>query len=235
MSIAMLRLAVALLAALAAQSLSSPAGHLAVYTVHDNDWQEAFRTPNATGSVPIKGFNLSTPFPGVESDNWAWTIQVRDGLPRSDNRNVATGIWIQLDMPDNLVRLAPNGTMVLDDGSWRVCESIWEFSTLNSDAATVDGSCEGIVPKECHDLWTRELSEGFGRRVSNTSQCPSLTPPSQCLDVLGKDYTGVGNSSYSKPPKRGISTDRSSAGRNLVEKEQFRSRLVGLRPHGLGR
>lgn len=174
--------------------LSSPVGHISVGLDNDEVWEEAFRTPNATGSVRVKGFNLSHPFPGTESDDWAWTIQVRDGILRSRDSKYATGIWVQLDMPDSLVRLAPNGTFLLDDGSWHVCESIWEFPALKSDAATVEGSCEGIVPKECHDLWTDTLAQGFGRRASNSSRCPSITPPLQCLDALGKEYTGVGNS-----------------------------------------
>ncbi|KAK0738187.1 hypothetical protein B0T18DRAFT_240476 [Schizothecium vesticola] len=182
-------LATAFIAARAAHSASAPVSHSAVGLVSNMVWDDTFRTSNATGAIRVKGFNISAPFPGVESDDWVFTIRIRDSIPRSDGK-FATGIWVQLDAPDNLVQNAPNGTFVPQDPSWQVCQSFWDFPVLQSSAETVPGSCEGVVPKECIDAITDGLARGFGRRSG--TWCSPLTPPALCEGALGKFYSGVG-------------------------------------------
>ncbi|KAK0641975.1 hypothetical protein B0T16DRAFT_461996 [Cercophora newfieldiana] len=184
-------LAAALIAAHTVQSASAPVSHSAVGLVDNSVWDEAFRAPNATGSVRVKGFNLSAPFPGTASDDWGFTIQVRDSIRRSDGK-FATGIWIQLDAPDNLVQKTTNRTTVPQDPSWRVCQGFMDFPTLRSDAETVPGSCEGVLPKECIEAYADSLARGFGQRGNRNFQCPRLDPPVQCNATLGSLNGGIG-------------------------------------------
>ncbi|KAK0632643.1 hypothetical protein B0T14DRAFT_560318 [Immersiella caudata] len=179
----------------AAQARAASVSHEVVAQVPENDWRGSFASPNATGEIRFKGYNITAPFPGVESDDWRFTIKVRDGLPQgaSDPSRFVTGIWIEVDPPDNLVRREGNRDIIPQDPSWQVCQGFWELSNLKSSAETVYGSCEGVFPRECVDAITRQLRTGFGTRSSGRSfQCPdlSVTDPA-CKDVFEADKGGV--------------------------------------------
>jgi len=186
------QLAATLIIAHTVHSTNAPVSHVAVGRVTDEAWGEAFRTPNATGSIRVKGYDLGTPFPGVESNDWVFTIQVRDSIPRYDGK-FATGIWVQVDAPDNLVQKTEDRAIVPADSSWQVCQGFLEIPRLRSDAETVGASCEGVVPRDCIEAFTGKLARGFGVRSGVTGfQCPSLAPPKECRDALGTEFGAVG-------------------------------------------
>jgi len=178
-------------------TIASSISHQATGLVPDDIWKTSFANPNATGSLLIKGYNLSSPFPSIESDSWKFTIKVRDGLPQSPEApgKLVTGIWLELDAPDNLVRKDGNRSFVPEDPSWQVCQGFWDVSTLRSSTAqTVDASCEGVLPKECVAAMTRQLRTGFGARSGGRSfQCPDLIASDPaCKDFIKGDYSAVG-------------------------------------------
>ncbi|KAK4451382.1 hypothetical protein QBC34DRAFT_436510 [Podospora aff. communis PSN243] len=178
-----------------AQARAVSVSHSAVQQVPEDAWMLGFANPNATGEIRFRGYNITAPFPGVESDDWRFTIKVRDGLPQraSDPSRLVTGLWIELDPPDNLVQRQENQDIVPRDPSWQVCQGFWELSNLKSSAQNVDASCEGVLPAACVSAITRQLRTDFGIRAEGRSfQCPdlSVTDPA-CRDVFEASKGGV--------------------------------------------
>lgn len=148
------------------------------------DWGASFAQPNATGRASFPGFNVSSPYPGSRSDNWTFTIKVRDGLPLDGSGDlVATGTWIQLEAPENLLVDTRNGSAVPQHSSWWMCQGIYLVARLKSDQEVVSGGCDGILPTECISELKRSLSAGFGAREY---RCPRMDLPPACEEAFGE-------------------------------------------------
>lgn len=158
-------------------------------------WYAAFSTPNATGSSTIQGYNLTSPYPGSKSDDWTYTIKVRDDIPLQDG-NVATGTWIELEAPKSLLVDIGNGSIVPQDPSWHVCRTVFTAPNLTSDAGIPGPGCEGFLPSDCLSDLTTDLSTSFHdpNRTSFDNPCPLPKPkdlPQSCKDTFGTGLLGI--------------------------------------------
>jgi hypothetical protein len=174
-------------------------------SVSDDIWQTAFLTPNATGSAPIEGYTVGSAFPGSKSDNWTFSIQVKDDVPLNGGQ-FGTGTWVQLSPPDNLLNNTGNRSILTTDPSWGICLSVWLAPVLQSSAAKVDPACGGVLPSDCvADMLRNQQHMGHTYVNSSTTKqaCPSISLPTSCMNAFGNDKPpgseAVGNGEYCCP------------------------------------
>jgi hypothetical protein len=185
------------------RATNSPVGDGVFASVTNEAWDEVFLTPNATGAATLGGFNVSAPFPSTKSDNWTFTIKVKADVPRPESNDFATGTWLQLDAPDDLVQTNENGSSVRVDPSWNVCISLLSTNEieLESGAETVDPGCRGVLEPECIMGIVQGLQDGFNARGGNTSfRCESIADVvgPTCPEALQKGGAVTGSQSF--PP-----------------------------------
>ncbi|KAK3317062.1 hypothetical protein B0H66DRAFT_641778 [Apodospora peruviana] len=165
------------------------------------EWETAFVSPNATGRFPVPGYNMTDTFPGSPSDDWTYTIQVRDDILLPDKTGYFTGTWIRLDAPKNLIVQSPFNEsltqVVRQDDSWGVCLNVYvgpEMTT--SDPAAPGDGCE-ILSEECiTDLenflktkWQNRSPDGI-----RADECPVVSPkqlPESCQKFIGTGAIGT--------------------------------------------
>jgi hypothetical protein len=186
----------------------------------DGAFEAAFQHPNATGAAPLRGFNLSVPYPGSRSDDWTYRVQVRDDIPRKDRGADAgtftTGTYITLQAPANLLRreaatIANTTTLTFMDidPSWALCSKVWTPAALLSDKTpAAAGSCAPFLPDDC----IRELQlqmTSFRLDSRGAVDCPSPDLPTTCSDALEKmgspavEVIGFGEIAH-QPPTNGL-------------------------------
>lgn len=137
---------------------------IALGTDNQGPWHEPktefdnlLHSPNATGSFPISGPNISAPYsPSAKPEGWSWFIAVVADIP-IENSSVAgqnesentfyTGGKMILNAPPS-----HSQNLTVDD-DWEICISRWQLdgaaypSKLRSD----NGSCLSVLTNQCID------------------------------------------------------------------------------------
>ena len=168
-------------------------------------WSSAFSSPNATAGASVRGFNMTLPYPGSPSANWTYSIDVRDDVPLPGTTDTfATGTWVRLFAPQELVQPSRNNASILiipQDSSWSNCRLAFFGPDLRSDTPIPDASCRGYLSDECIRDFRTWLSEGFKNSErtgpGGESECPLPTPrglPGSCYFDSGVVGWGGGES-----------------------------------------
>lgn len=160
--------AVATVIALSDLSLAQKMGDELLETEFDTEyrehWDEAYETPNVTGSVNFTGYDLSKPYSldAKRDAPWRADVLMRVDVPQVFHPNESDfDDYYQRDPEDTLalgfsLRLVSEDSSGKDeaDGSWRTCAT---FLALNG--SSTEGGCKGLVSDEC-----LEFLKGFGER-----------------------------------------------------------------------
>ncbi|KAH9896322.1 hypothetical protein F4778DRAFT_783598 [Xylariomycetidae sp. FL2044] len=142
------------------------------------DFERAMAAPNATGSYPVAGFDVTKPYPGEPIDGWTLDISVAAEIPTTPNGSeFVTGVGLQLKAPRALLTNASDvagGVLPADNSTWRLC--LMGFSSKLSGDANADGTCTGILDDDCiSDL--KSLATSIGSTYSQFA-CPNDLPSS---------------------------------------------------------
>ncbi|KAI1772084.1 hypothetical protein F4818DRAFT_427592 [Hypoxylon cercidicola] len=155
-------------------------------------WDAALSTPNATGTYPMPGFNISGAFSDAEIPGWMMSIRVSTNREshlqnRDDDSNDSryfTGTSISVRAPDALLR--DNQVVLSEDlqggSSWKVRAYVVDSirDGVDEEARDDDGSCASFLSPACINDWqaayvasddsgpvepeacTRDLGDGWG-------------------------------------------------------------------------
>ncbi|KAI1495454.1 hypothetical protein F5X99DRAFT_403497 [Biscogniauxia marginata] len=148
-------------------------------------WNAAISTPNATGTYPIHGFNISGAYSEEEVPGWSISIRVSaDHETGWDDTGadlsgyfVATSISIQA--PDSLLDTNEivRTVKVAENPEWAV--SVWPSIHLSEDitesSQNDNGSCLSFLPQQCIKDWQDEYV---------TMDTGNHAPPSSCNSTL---------------------------------------------------
>lgn len=165
-------------------------------------WDAALSAPNATGTYPMPGFNISGAFSDVEVPGWTMSVRVSTNretrLRDPDGKSrYFTGTSISARAPDALLR--DNQVVLSDDlqgggSSWKVRAYVVDAirDRVDEEARDDDGSCTSFLSAECINDWqaayvesndsvsispdacTRDLGDGWG--VWASLDCKYLPP-----------------------------------------------------------
>lgn len=129
-------------------------------------WTNAFSSANATGFSRIKGKNTTLPYDpdAPTSDEWTYTIQVRDDVPTPDGLGYISGTWLKLEAPQNLLEPSPVNASMLTVSmhpSWEVCRLVWAGMNLKSDGPISGPGCSGFLPDACIADLKKRLEGNF--------------------------------------------------------------------------
>ncbi|KAK0724953.1 hypothetical protein B0H67DRAFT_641432 [Lasiosphaeris hirsuta] len=176
--------------------VSSAARNGIIEGVNDEAWNTAFLSVNVTGSATIDGLNTSQPYPGSASDQWKYTIKVRDNVPFSSGGQYMAGTSIQLEAPKDLLTDVGNGSVVLQDRSWHICQLVFAGPALKSGKALPGPGCTGFLDTTCIADLTSHLVTGFGNRnrTGPDNLCPLPRPgtlPQSCNATFGTRVVGL--------------------------------------------
>ncbi|KAK3346505.1 hypothetical protein B0T25DRAFT_279628 [Lasiosphaeria hispida] len=174
----------------------SAAGSGVIEGVDDEAWSTAFKTANATGSAAIDGFNITQPYPGSKSDQWKYTIKVRDNVPFSTGGQYMAGTSIQLEAPKDLLTDIGNGSVVLQAPSWHICQLVFVGPALRSSKPLPGPGCTGFLDAACISDLTSHLVTGFENhnRTGPDNICPLPKPrmlPQSCNATFGTGVVGI--------------------------------------------
>ncbi|KAI1492210.1 hypothetical protein F5X96DRAFT_627747 [Biscogniauxia mediterranea] len=178
-------------------------------------WSAAMAAPNATATVPIRGFNISGAYSEQEISGWSMSIRVaadRETGWKDDDTGaadlsggyfVATSISIQA--PDALLLLSTDGggggassssssrtVKVAANPEWAVSAwpSIHLSENITAAAQNDDGSCLSFLPEQCIKDWQDEYV---------TSGPEYHAPPSSCNSTL-RDVIQLTNENHNTVP-----------------------------------
>ncbi|OBR14433.1 hypothetical protein CH63R_03159 [Colletotrichum higginsianum IMI 349063] len=149
---------------------------------------DAMRHPNATGSWPIHGVDVTKPLRDPPSDEYGrgngWTIDIAVAtnitITESESRfNIRE---LNLKVPDN----AFSGTYQTVNATehYDVCSCMWWGNRWSSDdmekfQQNADGSCNGVIPESCIAYVRETLSGGLCNRPASYKTpegCHALAP-----------------------------------------------------------
>lgn len=130
---------------------------------------------NASGLVPVLGYNVSQPFPSNLTDGWSFGLDVAADVPASvseeGNTGFATLSYLYMNRPESTI-----------DDSWRICAAwLGRVDVSGGD----DGSCSSALGQDCIDALSTQLSsanERFGR-----CSVPPISMPEECGDRIDSD------------------------------------------------
>ncbi|XXH06074.1 hypothetical protein Hte_012519 [Hypoxylon texense] len=151
-------------------------------------WDAALAAPNATGTYPMPGFNISGPFSDAEIPGWTMSIRVSANREThlndaDDKSRYFTGASISVRAPDALLR--DNQVVLADDlqggSSWKVRAYVVDAikDKVDEKARDDDGSCASFLSAECIRDWQAAYVE------SNDSV---LISPDACTRDIGDGW-----------------------------------------------
>ncbi|KAL6851177.1 hypothetical protein ACO1O0_008305 [Amphichorda felina] len=168
----------------------------AMVEVSDQAWESGLRNPNATGSVPVVGFNVSRPWPARDTRDDDWTLDAKlvADLPTKweEDGEFYTGISLTLSPPDYLVKKLGNGTEVLDVDitTWQGCVTIITNlpEEVQEQGYDDDGSCRSVLGDNCVDDYLAAMldTQGFGE------VCHAPPLPESCEGKFGGGAVTMG-------------------------------------------
>lgn len=170
---------------LAISLLASPALGTFFYdylraNIDSTTWDAALSTPNATGTYPMSGFNISGAFSDFEIPGWTMSVRVstnrQSNLQDSDDKShYFTGTSISVKAPDTLIR--DNQVVLSDDlqggASWKVRAYVVDSlrDKVDEAAANDDGDCTSFLSVECINAWQNAYVESNDSAPINPDAC----------------------------------------------------------------
>ncbi|KAI6081974.1 hypothetical protein F4821DRAFT_248099 [Hypoxylon rubiginosum] len=144
-------------------------------------WERNLAQPNATGSIPVTGFDISQRWPSQEVDGWTLSLNVSSDVPGSQSINSNsstagsfTGTSIFLKAPENIQGAFANQT-ALDETTWKICVNVIPNGPQEDDSAADNGTC-GFLSSQC----ITDLQQAYAEKFSGSQDCysPPSTPSS---------------------------------------------------------
>ncbi|KAI1636667.1 hypothetical protein F4809DRAFT_374989 [Biscogniauxia mediterranea] len=154
-------------------------------------WSAAMAAPNATATIPIRGFNISGAYSEQEISGWSMSIRVAadretgwDDDMGADLSGYFVATSISIQAPDALLSTDGGGgasssrtVKVAANPEWAVSAwpSIHLSENITAAAQNDDGSCLSFLPEQCIKDWQDEYV---------TSGPEYHAPPSSCNSTL---------------------------------------------------
>ncbi|KAK3181679.1 hypothetical protein K4F52_007057 [Lecanicillium sp. MT-2017a] len=152
------------------------------------DINEAIANPDASGEFSIpdpSGFDLSEKWPGTEVEGWKARIEIKANVPVS-NDGYTTLTRISYVPPESVdIVTNASASLVATDHTWLPCSNLWAPSKLTASPDDVEGSCTGVLPREC----TNDILESLQPNKHNTLEYMNIVPWNyfEELDVHDED------------------------------------------------
>jgi len=115
-----------------------------------DNWVEAFKHPNATGSFTFTAPNVTQSWPGSSIDGWTISVAVKADI-QLPNNSYTTGTDFAISAPSSLLVQNGSSEVVEPDPSWVVCLSL-RLSSIQgkfTNDSSFDSSCKGSLSDEC--------------------------------------------------------------------------------------
>ncbi|KAI3539708.1 hypothetical protein CSPX01_08664 [Colletotrichum filicis] len=175
--------------------------------------RDAVANPNATGTWPINGIDVTEPLLNPPADDYGpgngWSINIAvatnisaDGISTS----VSNPAVITLEGPENAfqgLNSTTNYTENYDICSFAWFENVWTVKELEKLQDDVNGTCNGVISEEC----IKETKEALVRQPCSTFR--SFEKPKSCPQALSSPSSFRRNVTFDLP--NGTSTDESSS------------------------
>ncbi|KAF3023154.1 hypothetical protein E8E14_013999 [Neopestalotiopsis sp. 37M] len=153
-------------------------------------WEENLERPNATGSFPITGFDISKAFtsPPQTVDGWELAVNVTSSISDADTLNpgnstgqVYTGTSIYLRAPDDVIAALDPDTAA-DDTTWKICVTVMTGSTEDDTSAADNGTCTSLS-SQC----VADFQDAYADQFAKLQDCYRQPPtPDSCGDSLNQ-------------------------------------------------
>ncbi|KAI1454201.1 hypothetical protein F4805DRAFT_331269 [Annulohypoxylon moriforme] len=146
-------------------------------------WEKNLATPNATGSYPVTGFDISQKWPSQKVDGWTLSVNVSSDLPDSqtiDSSNATgktfTGTSIFLKAPDTIQSAFKNQSEV-DETTWKICVAVIPNGPQEDTSTADNGTC-GYLSSQC----ITDLQQAYADKFPGNTDCYGTPPstPSSC-------------------------------------------------------
>ncbi|KAI0378508.1 hypothetical protein F5Y04DRAFT_146200 [Hypomontagnella monticulosa] len=157
-------------------------------------WERNLAQPNATGTFPVTGFDISQKWPSQEVDGWTLSVNVSTDIPDSQtmNTNNATGkafagTSIFLKGPDTIQGTFTNQSAI-DETTWKVCVAVVPNGP-QEDLSTADNGTCGFLSSQC----ITDLQKAYADKFSRNQDCYGTPPstPSSCGSSVDTANFGV--------------------------------------------
>ncbi|KAI2470783.1 hypothetical protein F4781DRAFT_389055, partial [Annulohypoxylon bovei var. microspora] len=146
-------------------------------------WERNLAEPNATGSFPVTGFDVSQAWPGRQVDGWTLSVNVTSDVPDSQTIDASsnatgksfTGTSIFLTAPESF-RAAFANQSAVDDTTWKICVAVLPTGP-QEDASTADNGTCGFLSAQC----VADLQQAYAAKFPGNLDCygsPPATPAS---------------------------------------------------------
>lgn len=159
--------------------------------VPKSEFEALINKPNATGTFPLSGPNISTPYFETNTiHGWSLSISVRADMPLKNSTlgsqyldKVYTGGKITLNAPEALLNSSDSATKNLSvNNDWQVCLIHWGLDNqpYNNKLREDDGTCTSVLSTQC----IKDMEGETIRRYQSSAHCfcPSITDVSSCAD-----------------------------------------------------
>ncbi|KAF7538173.1 hypothetical protein G7054_g3121 [Neopestalotiopsis clavispora] len=153
-------------------------------------WEENLERPNATGSFPITGFDISKAFtsPPPTVDGWELAINVTSSISDADTLNpgnstgqVYTGTSIYLRAPDDVIAALDPDTAA-DDTTWKICVTVMTGGTEDDTSAADNGTCTSLS-SQC----VADFQDAYADQFAKLQDCYRQPPtPDSCGNSLNQ-------------------------------------------------
>ncbi|OTA86139.1 hypothetical protein M434DRAFT_399990 [Hypoxylon sp. CO27-5] len=146
-------------------------------------WERNLAQPNATGSFPVTGFDISQRWPSQQEDGWTLSVNVSSDIPDSQTMNPSnatgqtfTGTSIFLKAPNDIQATFTNQSAI-DDTTWKICVAVIPNGPQEDQSATNNGTC-GFLSSQC----ISDLQSAYATKFSGSQDCYRSPPstPSSC-------------------------------------------------------
>ncbi|OHE94884.1 hypothetical protein CORC01_09803 [Colletotrichum orchidophilum] len=165
--------------------------------------QDAVAHPNATGTWPINGIDVTKPLLDPPSDDygpgngWSINIAVATNISwENDSTSVSNPAVITLEAPDNAFEGANSSTNYTEN--YQVCSfawitNVWTIKDLEKFQDDVNGSCNGVISDECINDIKAALT---GKPCSSFT---SFDRPKSCHRALNNPSSFITNVTFNLP------------------------------------
>ncbi|KAI1407666.1 hypothetical protein F5Y13DRAFT_205869 [Hypoxylon sp. FL1857] len=146
-------------------------------------WERNLARPNATGTIPVTGFDISQKWPSQEVDGWTLSVNVSSDIPDSQTLNPGnatgqtfTGTSIFLKAPNN-IQAAFTNQSAIDETTWKICVAVIPNGPQEDQSTADNGTC-GFLSSQC----ISDLQSAYADKFSGSQDCYGSPPstPSSC-------------------------------------------------------
>ncbi|ETS76870.1 hypothetical protein PFICI_10744 [Pestalotiopsis fici W106-1] len=154
-------------------------------------WEENLERPNATGSFPITGFDISKAFtsPPQTVDGWELAVNVTSSISDADTLNpgnatgqVYTGTSIYLRAPDDVIAALDPDTAA-DNTTWKICVTVMTGGPGEDDTSSADNGTCSSLSSQCISDFQDAYADQFAK-LQDCYRQPSI--PDSCGDSLSQ-------------------------------------------------